>query len=600
MLIAAEKITKQYGDSPLLDGCSLYINEYDKIGVIGRNGAGKTTLLRLIAGVENPDSGVVTQHGKLRLGYLPQTPLLQDGYTILQQVLESAGELNIEAQEYEAKRILGKLGIHDTDVPVQNLSGGQKKRVALAAVLVSHCELLILDEPTNHLDDRMIRWLEQYLQRFSGAVLMVTHDRYFLDRVVARIVEVDRGALYLYDGGYTEYLKLRAQRYEMEAGTERKRQSLLRKELAWMQQGPKARGTKSRSRIERYEALSEQAAPDIAVKLELGSISTRLGKKIVELNGISKSYGDKLLFKDFDHIIARDARIGVVGPNGCGKSTLLQVIANRVAPDSGSVSIGETVKIGYLTQECGDMNPNMRVIDYVKEYGETIETKDGPVSATQLLEQFLFPADLQWNSISRLSGGERRRLFLMGILISAPNVLLLDEPTNDLDIDTLMVLEDYVEIFPGAVIVVSHDRYFLDKTTDFILEFQEGGHIEEYLGGYSGYLNSVEAASVESAAAVSKKETPPAQKERAARPQKTRFSFKEQREYEEIDDVLAALEAKKAALEVQIEQASSDYIELQRLMELQTEIEEQLEEKALRWLYLQELAEQIEREKTEQ
>ncbi len=600
MLIAAEKITKQYGDSPLLDACSLFINEFDKIGIIGRNGAGKTTLLRLIAGTENPDSGLVTRHGTLRIGYLPQTPVLQDGCKILQQVLQSAGELNIEAQEYEAKRILGKLGIHDTDVPVQTLSGGQRKRVALAAVLISHCELLILDEPTNHLDDQMIRWLEQYLQRFCGAVLMVTHDRYFLERVVTKIVELERGALYLYDGGYSEYLKLRAQRYEMEAGTQRKRQSLLRKELAWMQQGPKARGTKSRSRIERYEALSEQAAPETAAKLELSSISTRLGKKIVELNGIGKAYGDKLLFQDFDHIIARDARIGIVGPNGCGKSTLLQIIAKKIEPDNGSVSIGETVKIGYLTQECGEMDPNMRVIDYVKLFGETIETKDGPVSATQLLEQFLFPADLQWNRISRLSGGELRRLFLMGILIAAPNVLLLDEPTNDLDIDTLMVLEDYIEIFPGAVLVVSHDRYFLDKTTDFILEFQQGGHIGEYLGGYSAYLSSAEAASAETPVDSGKKEAPAAQRQRPARRQKTRFSFKEQREYEEIDDILAGLEEKKASVEVQIEQASSDYIKLQRLMALQTEIEEQLEEKALRWLYLQELAEQIEREKTEQ
>lgn len=598
MLITAEKITKQYGDTPLLAACSLYINESDKIGIIGRNGAGKSTLLKIIAEREAPDDGVVTRHGSLQIGYLPQIPALTDSYTILEQVLQSAGEQRIDAQEYEAKQILGKLGIHDTDTLVGTLSGGQRKRVALAAVLAARCELLILDEPTNHLDDHMIRWLEQYLQRFTGALLMVTHDRYFLDRVVSKIAEVDRGGLYLYEANYSRYLELRAQREEMALGTERKRQSLLRKELAWMQQGPKARGTKSRSRIERFEELSEKSAPTQAAKLELSSVSTRLGKKIIELHGISKAYGEKQLFRNFDQMIPRDARIGIVGPNGCGKSTLLQVIAGRLAPDKGSVVTGETVNIGYFTQECGDMDPDMRVIDYVKQFGETIQTTDGYLSASQLLERFLFPADVQWNTISRLSGGERRRLFLLSILMTAPNVLLLDEPTNDLDIDTLMVLEDYIEGFSGAVLVVSHDRYFLDKTTDFILEFQGNGHIQEFLGGYSSYLNRIEESESTEKSGKEKKEPTP-QREQPSRPQKARFSFKEQREYDEIDNILARLETEKASVEAQMAEAASDYQELERLMAVHAELVKQLDEKTERWIYLQELAEQIEKEKSE-
>ena len=489
MLIAGEKLSKQYGEMPLLTNCSLFINEGEKTGVIGRNGAGKSTLLKLMAGKEQPDSGIVTLHGSIRIGYLPQIPPVTDSNTVLEQVLWDTALSGTRAEDYEAKQILNRLGLFEFDAAVGTLSGGQKKRVALASVLLSRCELLILDEPTNHLDDAMIRWLENWLIRYKDALLMVTHDRYFLDRIVSKIAEVHRAGLYLYECNYAKYLELRVQREEMEAGTERKRQSLLRKELAWMQQGPKARGTKSRSRIERFEQMEAQSGPAAIQKLELQSVSTRLGKKTIELQGITKGYGDQILVKDFDQIIARDARIGIVGPNGCGKSTLLKMIAGQLQPDSGEVIMGDTVQIGYFVQDCGEMDPGLRVIDYIKSFGETVQTVDGTVTASQMLEQFLFPGDLQWNTISRLSGGERRRLYLLSVLMTAPNILLLDEPTNDLDIDTLMVLEEYIEGFPGAVVLVSHDRYFLDKTTDHILEFQGDGRIHKYLGGYSDYLN---------------------------------------------------------------------------------------------------------------
>lgn len=599
MLIAAEKLSKQYGEKPLLSDCSLFINEGEKIGVIGRNGTGKSTLLKLMAGKEEPDNGTVTLHGSIRIGYLPQVPPVADSNTVLEQVLQDTVLGGSPAEDFEAKQMLNKLGLSDADACVGTLSGGQKKRVALASVLLSRCELLILDEPTNHLDDEMIRWLESWLIRYKGALLMVTHDRYFLDRIVFIIAEINRAQLYLYECNYAKYLELRALREEMEAGTERKRQSLLRKELAWMQQGPKARGTKIRSRVERFEQLQSQSGPVELQKLELQSVSTRLGKKTIELQGITKGYGERVLVKDFDQIIARDARIGIVGPNSCGKSTLLKIIAGQLQPDSGEVMVGDTVQIGYFAQDCGEMDPNMRVIDYVKSFGETVQTVDGTVTASQMLEQFLFSGDLQWNTIARLSGGERRRLYLLSVLMAAPNILLLDEPTNDLDIDTLIVLEEYIEGFSGAVVLVSHDRCFLDKTTDHILEFQGDGRIHKYLGGYSDYLNQRPSVSTGQRLDKSEKERPKSKGESRSLPTrqiKTRFTFKEKREYDEIDDVIAMLEREKTEITEAIAKSASDFEALQRLLILQEKIEQQLEEKTERWLYLNDLADRIAQE----
>lgn len=534
-------------------------------------------------------------HGGIRVGYLPQVPELDENSTVLEQVLSGSAAAGVKAEEYEARQILNRLGLTEFYERIGALSGGQRKRVALAGVLITRCEALILDEPTNHLDDGMIRWLEGFLRQYDGALVMVTHDRYFLERIVSKIAEVDRGSLYLYEANYSRYLELRAQREEVEAGSERKRQSLLRRELAWMRQGPKARGTKSRSRIERFEELESRQAPAAQAKLELQSVATRLGRKTIELQAVSKRYGDKVLLEDFSQMIPRDARIGIVGPNGCGKTTLLKLIAGRLAPDSGQVVAGETVQIGYFAQECGDMDPAMRVIDYAKQNGDSVPTENGAITAAQMLERFLFPSDLQWNTISRLSGGERRRLYLLGILLTAPNILLLDEPTNDLDIDTLMVLEEYIAGFPGAVVLISHDRYFLDKTTDHILEFRGGGEIRKFLGGYYDYLNGIQA---EAAPAPAKPEQP---KEAAARrrsspaPAKPRFTFKEQREYDEIDAVIAALEKEKQAVELAIQQAASNYEELERLLARKGEVELQLAERTERWFYLNELAERIEK-----
>lgn len=597
MLIAAEKLSKQYGETPLLNNCSLFISEGDKIGVIGRNGAGKSTLLKMIAKYEQSDSGTITVHGNIRIGYLPQIPVLSDTNTILEQVLYDASALGAQAQEYEAKQILNKLKLTDQQAKIGTLSGGQKKRVALASVLISRCELLILDEPTNHLDDEMIRWLENFLIQYKGALLMVTHDRYFLDRIVSKIVEIHQANLFSYDVNYSKYLEMRAQREEMEIGSQRKRKSLLRKELAWMQQGPKARGTKSRSRIEKFEQMEAESGEFIEQKLELNSISTRLGRKTIELQNITMAYDDKVLIKDFDQTINRDARIGIVGSNGCGKSTLLKIIAGELTPNSGDVIVGDTVKIGYFSQDCDDMDPAMRVIDYVKTFGETIQTVNGTLTASQMLEQFLFSADLQWNTISRLSGGERRRLYLLGILMISPNILLLDEPTNDLDIDTLMVLEDYIEGFSGAVILISHDRYFLNKTTDSVIEIRGNGQIKKYLGGYSEYLNNIISES-ETTKQINEKKKNSQNWKQSSKPSKAKFTFAEQREYNEIDSVIEQLENEKNQVEKDIMNSSSNYEELQRLLELQKELENTLNEKTERWIYLNDLADQIAKEES--
>ena len=469
-LLECENIVKSFGEKPLLSGVSFLINEGEKVGVVGRNGAGKSTLLRIAAGLESADSGLVTAAPGLRIGYLPQNPDFPAGRTVLEQVFAGAGEGT--AKEYEARALLTKLGLEEFDADVSTLSGGQKKRVAIAGALLCPCDLLILDEPTNHIDGGTVLWLEKFLGKYTGALLMITHDRYFLDRVTNRILEVEGGRAYLYEGNYSLYLERKAEREEMVLASERKRQSFLRRELAWMQRGARARSTKEKGRIERYEALSAQEAPQAAGKLSLSSVASRLGKKIIELEHVDKNYGEQVILRDFSCLIPRDARIGVVGHNGCGKSTLLKIIAGQVEPDGGSVERGSTVKIGYFSQECEEMDLSMRVIDYIRQTAEYIQTAEGKLSATQMLEKFLFPGDLQWNTIGRLSGGERRRLHLLNCLMAAPNVLLLDEPGNDLDIDTLLILEDYLDCFEGAVVVVSHDRFFLDRVVDHILEFQ--------------------------------------------------------------------------------------------------------------------------------
>ena len=597
LLLSAEKIEKSYGIKPLLEGASLYLSRGDKVGVVGLNGMGKSTLLKIIAGVEQYDSGSITKIPHLVIHYLPQQPDMQAGNTVLQQVFLGASEELRQMKEYEAKSILTKLGISDFQQDVSTLSGGQKKRVAIASALATPCDLLILDEPTNHLDHHMVAWLEQTLQKFRGALLMITHDRYFLDRVSNKILEVNNGQIYQYESNYSGYLESKAQREEMALSSERKRQSLLRKELQWIQRGVKARGTKSRSRVERFEALRDKEAPELPQQLEISSVGTRLGKKTIEVNHISKSYGDKVLIQDFSYIVPRNGRIGIIGENGCGKSTLLQLLSGNLSPDTGTVEIGDTVKIGYYTQECENMDEHQRVIDYIKDGAEWIETINGKLSAAQMLETFLFRGDMQWNYINKLSGGERRRLYLLRVLMEAPNVLLLDEPTNDLDIETLQILEDYLETFSGAVIVVSHDRYFLDKVTDTIFEFEENGTLKQFLGGYSDYFNTAKTdlrVKREKEIKLSSNEQGQSQ---SAKKQKLKFSYNEQREFREIDSIIEALEVQIQTLSREIEASSSDYDALTRLLKEKEESEQLLEQKMERWVYLHDLAEQIEAQK---
>lgn len=597
LLLSAEKIEKSYGIKPLLEGASLYLSRGDKVGVVGLNGMGKSTLLKIIASVEQYDSGSITKIPHLVIHYLPQQPDMQAGNTVLQQVFLGASEELRQMKEYEAKSILTKLGISDFQQDVSTLSGGQKKRVAIASALATPCDLLILDEPTNHLDHHMVAWLEQTLQKFRGALLMITHDRYFLDRVSNKILEVNNGQIYQYESNYSGYLESKAQREEMALSSERKRQSLLRKELQWIQRGVKARGTKSRSRVERFEALREKETPELPQQLEISSVGTRLGKKTIEVNHISKSYGDKVLIQDFSYIVPRNGRIGIIGENGCGKSTLLQLLSGNLSPDTGTVEIGDTVKIGYYTQECKNMDEHQRVIDYIKDGAEWIETINGKLSAAQMLETFLFRGDMQWNYINKLSGGERRRLYLLRVLMEAPNVLLLDEPTNDLDIETLQILEDYLETFSGAVIVVSHDRYFLDKVTDTIFEFEENGTLKQFLGGYSDYFNTAKTdlrVKREKEIKLSSNEQGQSQ---SAKKQKLKFSYNEQREFREIDSIIEALEVQIQTLSREIEASSSDYDALTRLLKEKEESEQLLEQKMERWFYLHDLAEQIEAQK---
>lgn len=590
MLLSAEQLTKTYGTRSLLDSVSFYVEPGDKVGIIGVNGCGKSTLLRLLAGAEEPDGGTVRPDPNVRLAYLPQNPVFPGEHTVLEQVLLGLDGDDRALAEYEAKTILNQLGVPRFDQKMEELSGGERRRVALAAVLARPCDVLLLDEPTNHLDDRMVGWLEDYLRGWKGALVMVTHDRYFLERIVTKMVEVEGGKLYTYEGNYDKYLERKAARLESEKASERKRQAILRREYQWVMQGPTARGTKSRERLERYEALKAQTGPTEKSTLELSARASRLGKKTVELAGVTKAFGDRTVVRDFDCMLLRDDRIGIVGSNGSGKSTLLNLMAGTLAPDSGTVEVGETVRFGYFRQEVPDMDGDIRVIDYVKEIGNNIETAEGMLTASQLLEQFLFPVEVQWSPICKLSGGEKRRLYLLSVLAAAPNVLLLDEPTNDLDIQTLSILEDYLDTFPGAVIAVSHDRYFLDRVVRRVFAVEGDGSVRAYPGGYTEYLDAKRA---EEKAKAPKISTSDKGKERPAAPKKLKFSYKEQREFETIDDDIAALEEQIA--QVQAEQAAkaTDYVALQELQEKQSQLEAALEEKMERWVYLNDLAERI-------
>ena len=565
---------------------SFFLNEGDKIGIIGVNGTGKSTLLKILAGREHYDSGEITKTGGVRIGYLPQTPVFDSHATIIEHVFAGLSEAERDAKQYEAKAILTKLGITDFERDITTMSGGEKRRVAIAAALVKPCEVLIMDEPTNHIDNETVTWLEELLQKYKGAIVMVTHDRYFLDRVSNKIVEVDRGKLYSYDGNFSTFVKLKAEREEMALNTERKNKSLYRRELEWIRQGPCARGTKSKERIARFEALENREKPVQESKLELNSVSSRLGKKIIEIHDISKSFEGKPLIKDFGINIQRDARIGIVGRNGCGKSTFLKLMIGKIKPDSGEIVVGDTVKIGYFSQESDDMPLDIRAIDYVKQSSNRIETVDGVLTASQLMEKFLFTGEQQYSLVGKLSGGERKRLYLLKILITAPNVLLLDEPTNDLDITTLEILEDYIDNFKGAVIAVSHDRYFLDKIADSIWEFSGNGEVNRYLGGYTDYLEK-RPAPVEISR---QKDEKPKAKNKSAR---LKFSYNEQREFDSIDSEIEQLENEISRIDEEIGNSSSDFEKLQRLMEEKQTAEEKLEQKMDRWVYLNDLAEQI-------
>ena len=598
-LVTAEHLTKSYTERLILNDTDFSINEGDKIGLIGVNGTGKSTLLKLVAGLEEPDTGTVVRGRNLDIRYLPQNPVFEEGETVLESVLRenrSRYHDQIWDLESQAKAMLNRLGIPDHDQQIGQLSGGQKKRAALASVLLSPTDLLILDEPTNHLDSAMADWLEEYLKRFKGALLMITHDRYFLDSVTNRIVELDNGKLYSYQANYEGFLELKAERMDMEQASERKRQSILRVELEWMKRGARARSTKQKGRIQRYEALRDAKGPEKEQAVEMDSISSRLGRTTVELSGICKAYGDKVLIKDYTYFFLKNDRIGYIGPNGSGKSTLMKIIAGWEEPDSGTVEIGQTVKIGYFSQENEDMDTSLKVIDYIRNVAEYVQTKDGSISASQMLERFLFPPSVQYTVIQKLSGGERRRLYLLKILMSAPNVLILDEPTNDLDIKTLMILEDYLDSFQGIVITVSHDRYFLDRVVRRIFAFEGDGVLRQYEGGFTDYAarKAAEAEAEEESRADVKPAAPPKEKgQRTRGPQKLKFTYKEQKDYETIEADMAALEERIAGLEEEIQASARDFVKLNQLMEEKEKAEKELEEKMDRWMYLEELAAKI-------
>lgn len=591
-ILNIEHISKIYGEKVIFDDVSCGIHQGDKIGIIGVNGTGKTTLLKIIAGIEEPDLGQVICGNGISVTYLPQNPEFPKELTILEYVMEGKEHQDWKT-ESDAKSILTRLGIYDFESSTKYLSGGQKKRVALARTLVDPAEVLVLDEPTNHLDNDMVLWLEDYLNQFRGVLIMVTHDRYFLDRVTNKIVEIDKGKLYEYNANYSGFLELKVQREEMEQATERKRQSLLRVEMEWMKQGIKARGTRQRARTERFEALKNAAGPEIQQKVEMDSVSSRLGKKTIEIEHVSKGYDDKQLIQDFSYIILRDDRLGIIGPNGCGKSTLMKMIMGIVSPDEGQIIIGDTVKIGYFAQENEEMEEDKRVIDYIRDVADYIETARGKASASQMLERFLFPPALQYTPLNKLSGGEKRRLYLLRVLMEAPNVLILDEPTNDLDIATLTILEDYLDTFQGIVITVSHDRYFLDRIVNRIFAFESGGRLVQYEGGYTDYLEKTKDKFKQIQTKKELKDNK-GTKFQKTHQKKLKFTFKEQKEFETIDEDIEKLETKIEQLDEEIMKNATNSGRLSELTVEKEETEAQLNEKMDRWVYLNDLAERIE------
>ena len=592
-ILSAEHITKAYTLKKLLTDATLYIGEHDRIGVVGINGTGKSTLLKILAGLEEPDSGTVMRKNGLRVSFLPQMPDYSVERTAVEQVLFDAPKDVGAPDEYEAKTLLSQFGISDFDADVRTLSGGQKKRVALAAALIRPVDLLLLDEPTNHIDAQTIALLEEKLSKYRGALMMVTHDRYFLDRVCNRIVEISGGELYLHDGNFSYYLEQKAARLDMENAAARKRSSILRRELEWIRRGAQARSTKQKARIQRFEEMSAISGPQEEQKLALGSTSSRLGRRIIECENVGKSMGGKRLLRDFTYTILRDERMAVVGENGCGKTTFLRMLAGQLAPDEGTINIGETVKIGFFTQEFPKVDPHMRLIDFMRDIAEYVETPDGRFSASQMLEQFLFPSDVQYTPVERLSGGEKRRLYLASLLMASPNVLLLDEPTNDLDIATLEILEDYLATFKGAVIVVSHDRYFLDRIAQRLFAFEKDAHLVQYVCSFSDYLDAQRAQESEK----DEKEEKSAVMPRRTKERELRMSYKEQKDYETIDARMEQLQGELERLDGEIEKNASDFVKLTELTQKREQTQKALDEAEERWLYLTDLAERIEAQK---
>lgn len=609
ILLNATDISKSYTASPLLSNLSYAINEGDKIGLIGVNGTGKSTLLRITAGIEDADSGKIILTGGVRIGYLPQAPAYDPEKTVQEQAVSYLTRETAAEGEYKCKSMLNQLGITDFEKKMSTLSGGERKRVAMAGIFTNECDILILDEPTNHIDSDTVEWLENYLKKFRGAIFMVTHDRYFLDRVTNVILELTGGKLYRHEGNYEVYLENRAAREEMALAIERKRRTLYRRELEWMRRGAQARTTKAKGRIDRFHQLEESKLVVNNTALEMKSVSSRLGKKIIELEHVSKAFDGVPVISDFSYTVLRNDRIGIIGENGSGKSTLLKLISGELQPDSGSVEIGETVKIGYFSQENEHMDKSHRVIEYICDIAHNVKTEDGYISASQMLERFLFPPHMHSIPVSRLSGGEQRRLYLLGILMSAPNVLLLDEPTNDLDIDTLCILEDYLDSFAGAVIAVSHDRHFIDRIAEKTFVYEGKGHIAEYPGGYSDWVERRAAGLAaeknagksggKTAASDGKQTDSTSQTGRtdADRPKKLKFSYKEQREFETIDEDIAVLESAIEEVDGRIAEAGSDYCKLQELTAKRDELTAALDEKMERWVYLNDLAEKIETQK---